>query len=182
MEPSGPTVPALRHLTEPGLPQTAQRIVYKLLSGSPTICSADPEGPAHCHSGDEDMSYSPRVADDELRARLNAAGAVVIEGPKACGKTETARQLAASSVLLDIDTAARQALAVDPSLVLDGATPRLIPSMSGKSSPRSGTTSAESLTIDAAPDSSSSPAHQFPMMTSAGTRVLGASRFYDCAP
>ena len=72
------------------------------------------------------MSYSPRVADDELRARLNAAGAVVIEGPKACGKTETARQLAASSVLLDIDTAARQALAVDPSLVLDGATPRLI--------------------------------------------------------
>jgi predicted AAA+ superfamily ATPase len=51
---------------------------------------------------------------------------VVIEGPKACGKTETARQLAASEVLLDIDDNARQALAIEPKLVLDGKTPRLI--------------------------------------------------------
>lgn len=72
------------------------------------------------------MAYSPRVADQELRRRLGTAGAVVIEGPKACGKTETARQVAASSVLLDVDVAALQALAVDPALVLDGATPRLI--------------------------------------------------------
>lgn len=53
-------------------------------------------------------------------------GAVVIEGPKACGKTETARQVAASEVLLDIDETAKQAAAVDPGLVLDGETPRLI--------------------------------------------------------
>jgi uncharacterized protein len=51
---------------------------------------------------------------------------VVIEGPKACGKTETARQQAASEVLLDVDVAAQQAAAIDPRLVLDGATPRLI--------------------------------------------------------
>lgn len=72
------------------------------------------------------MRYAARVVDDELRHRLDAAGAVVIEGPKACGKTETARRLAASSVLLDIDASARQALTVDPSLVLAGPSPRLI--------------------------------------------------------
>ena len=72
------------------------------------------------------MAYLPRIVDAELEARLAAVGAVVIEGPKACGKTETARQRAASSVLLDVDENARRAAAVDPSLVLDGPTPRLI--------------------------------------------------------
>jgi uncharacterized protein len=57
---------------------------------------------------------------------LDAVGAVVIEGPKACGKTATARQVAASEVLLDIDANARRAIAVDPSLVLDGPIPRLL--------------------------------------------------------
>jgi len=71
-------------------------------------------------------SYRPRIVDMELRAQLQAAGAVVIEGPKACGKTSTAMQVAASRVLLDVDTAARQALAVDPSLVLEGPRPRLL--------------------------------------------------------
>ncbi|MGH8776835.1 MAG: ATP-binding protein [Jiangellaceae bacterium] len=49
-----------------------------------------------------------------------------MEGPKACGKTATARQIAASEVLLDVDRQARQAVAVDPRLVLNGPTPRLI--------------------------------------------------------
>jgi predicted AAA+ superfamily ATPase len=71
-------------------------------------------------------AYLPRIADAELRACLAAAGAVVIEGPKACGKTRMAQQLAASTVLLDVDTAARQALAVDPALVLAGPRPRLL--------------------------------------------------------
>lgn len=72
------------------------------------------------------MAYSPRVIDSELRTRLASAGAVVIEGPKACGKTASARQVAASEVLLDVDRAARDAAAIDPSLILDGAVPRLI--------------------------------------------------------
>jgi len=71
------------------------------------------------------MSYIPRIVDDELRRRLDAAGAVVIEGPKACGKTETAKRQAGSVVLLDIDAQARAAAQVDPSLVLEGAVPRL---------------------------------------------------------
>lgn len=57
---------------------------------------------------------------------LGALGAVLIEGPKACGKTETARRVARSEVRLDVDADARQAMAVDPSLILEGATPRLI--------------------------------------------------------
>jgi MoxR-like ATPase len=40
--------------------------------------------------------YRPRIADAELRACLAAAGAVVIEGPKACGKTRLAQQLTSS--------------------------------------------------------------------------------------
>jgi hypothetical protein len=72
------------------------------------------------------MEYKDRIADAELVARLRAAGAVVIEGPKACGKTTTAMRVAASHVMVDIDPSARQALAVDPSLVLEGARPRLL--------------------------------------------------------
>ncbi|MFV2070578.1 MAG: ATP-binding protein [Pirellulales bacterium] len=70
--------------------------------------------------------YRPRVVDRELNNLLSAVGAVVIEGPKACGKTETARQVAASEVRLDVDQNARQAVAIDPSLVLEGKVPRLI--------------------------------------------------------
>ncbi len=72
------------------------------------------------------MSYIPRIVDSELVARLEASGGIVIEGPKACGKTETARQVAASEVRLDVDAEARLAVSVDPTLVLAGATPRLI--------------------------------------------------------
>jgi uncharacterized protein len=72
------------------------------------------------------MPYQSRVVDAELRDALASAGAVLIEGPKACGKTETARQAAESEVLLDVDPRARLAASVDPDLVLDGAEPRLI--------------------------------------------------------
>ncbi len=72
------------------------------------------------------MLYRDRVVDGELGERLEAAGAVLIEGSRACGKTETALRVAKSSVMLDIDMQAKQALTVDPSLVLEGPTPRLI--------------------------------------------------------
>jgi uncharacterized protein len=73
-----------------------------------------------------DWGYQARVVDGELRQRLRTSGAVLVEGPKACGKTETGRQVAASEVLLDVDQGARAAVAVDPNLVLAGGTPRLI--------------------------------------------------------
>lgn len=72
------------------------------------------------------MDYLKRVVDIELAERLASTGAVLIEGARACGKTATARRSAASEVLLDVDRAARAAAEIDPSLILDGRTPRLI--------------------------------------------------------
>jgi predicted AAA+ superfamily ATPase len=72
------------------------------------------------------VAYRPRVVDKLLADRLESAGAVLIEGPKACGKTLTAEQQAASRVYLDTDEQARSALTVDPTLVLSGASPQLI--------------------------------------------------------
>lgn len=61
-----------------------------------------------------------------MEARLRSHGAVLLTGPKAVGKTTTARQFAASEVGLDRDPAALRAARTDPSLVLDGDAPRLI--------------------------------------------------------
>jgi predicted AAA+ superfamily ATPase len=72
------------------------------------------------------QDYRARVVDGELQATLRASGAVLIEGPRGCGKTATARQVAASEVRFDTDDTARQAALVDPALVLDGPTPRLL--------------------------------------------------------
>ena len=70
--------------------------------------------------------YWPRVVDAVLDERMASSSAVLIEGPKACGKTETASQGAASMVRLDIDVDASQAAQIDPGLILEGARPRLI--------------------------------------------------------
>ena len=72
------------------------------------------------------FEYRPRVADAELQARLDATGAVVIDGPRGCGKTETARQAAVSEVRLDVDDEARAAGLLAPALLLEGDRPRLI--------------------------------------------------------
>ncbi|GAA4383511.1 ATP-binding protein [Tsukamurella soli] len=70
--------------------------------------------------------YLPRLADGMLDDRLHAMGAVLIEGVKGCGKTATARQRAVSEVLLDLDPDAELRASIDPGLLLDGATPRLL--------------------------------------------------------
>ena len=72
------------------------------------------------------MTYLPRIVDAELSALLEAAGAVLVEGPRATGKTATAARAAASDVLLDVDDNARRMIGADPAAVLDGDTPRLI--------------------------------------------------------
>lgn len=65
------------------------------------------------------MNYFPRIADKELATLLATSGAVVIEGPKACGKTETARRNTESSVLLDVDQSAQLALVPEsPELIV----------------------------------------------------------------
>ena len=72
------------------------------------------------------MRYLPRIVDAELTELLRASGAVLVEGPRACGKTATAMQAAASAVLFDVDDNARRMVGADPAAVLAGATPRLI--------------------------------------------------------
>lgn len=70
--------------------------------------------------------YTARIVDKELRSALETAGAVLIEGPRGCGKTETGRFHAASEVLLDTDDNALMLAGIDPRAVLEGETPRLI--------------------------------------------------------
>ncbi len=69
--------------------------------------------------------YRERVLDAELAERLSAIGAVLIEGPKACGKTESAIQKAATNYRLDVDAAARNAASIAPELLLDSPSPVL---------------------------------------------------------
>ncbi len=75
------------------------------------------------------MKYLPRIADIELKNRLSYMGAVLIEGPKWCGKTTTAIQQARSVLKLqDPDTrdAYLTTAQSKPSNLLKGETPRLI--------------------------------------------------------
>lgn len=75
------------------------------------------------------MEYLNRTADEMLQDLLDAFGAVLIEGPKWCGKTTTAEQIAKSVIKLQ-DTDMRDeylaTAASKPSLLLQGETPRLI--------------------------------------------------------
>jgi hypothetical protein len=73
--------------------------------------------------------YLHRIAEDLLDLKLKAFGAVQIVGPKWCGKTTTAEQRAASVIKMqDPDRRAGYLTTARtmPSLLLKGATPRLI--------------------------------------------------------
>lgn len=73
--------------------------------------------------------YKQRIADQLLAEKLEAIGAVLIEGPKACGKTSTAEQLASSVLYLDDPSQMAQNLQLAQTNIkqlLQGATPRLI--------------------------------------------------------
>lgn len=73
--------------------------------------------------------YLSRIADRTLELRLEAFGAVQITGPKWCGKTTTAERRAASVIKMQDPDTREGYLATartKPSLLLKGATPRLI--------------------------------------------------------
>lgn len=71
------------------------------------------------------MEYRARIADGELARMRRALGAVLIEGPKACGKTETASRIARTIIRLDMDDAARAQVALDPASLFVGEPPIL---------------------------------------------------------
>lgn len=73
-----------------------------------------------------EFSYRPRIVDEQIAGALRRAGAVLIEGPKACGKTSSAMQHARSSVRLDANPPLRTAALSDASILLPGPEPRLI--------------------------------------------------------
>lgn len=73
------------------------------------------------------MEYLKRVVDHQLSEALGYAGGVLLEGVRGCGKTRTAREHCASYVAVDSDDPQiTSALALEPSLLLAGARPRLI--------------------------------------------------------
>jgi len=73
-----------------------------------------------------ERGHRGRIVERLVETRLRTHGAVLLTGPKAVGKTTTARCFAASEVRLDEGRAALTAAQTDPRLVLDGEHPRLI--------------------------------------------------------
>lgn len=74
-------------------------------------------------------SYRHRIVDGLLEKKLQAKGAVLIEGPKWCGKTTTAEEFAASKVMLarpDVKSSFKSLLEIDADAALAGDTPMLI--------------------------------------------------------
>lgn len=74
-------------------------------------------------------TYLPRIIDSLLAERLETFGAVLIEGPKWCGKTTTGAAVANSAFLLSDpanDFSNRTLATIDPAQALIGANPRLV--------------------------------------------------------
>lgn len=72
------------------------------------------------------MAYIVRIIEADLSDKLAASGAVLIKGPKSCGKTETAKQFAKSVLEMDRNPQVPMIMATNPQLLLAGETPRLI--------------------------------------------------------
>ena len=74
-------------------------------------------------------NYISRIMDDEIRRKLNVTGAVVIKGPKWCGKTTTAKQFAKSDIDLQSSETSNRYKKIaenDIMLLLEGNKPKLI--------------------------------------------------------
>ena len=74
-------------------------------------------------------NYRRRIMDTLLEKKLQAKGAVLIEGPKWCGKTTTAEEIATSKIMLakpDIKEHFKSLLEIDTDAALAGKTPMLI--------------------------------------------------------
>ena len=73
--------------------------------------------------------YRPRIVDNQLERMLRRIGAVLVQGPKWCGKTTTAEQKAASIIYLDDPSKQKlfqQTAELNIKALLQGDTPRLM--------------------------------------------------------
>ena len=78
---------------------------------------------------DAEKPYLKRIADELLELQLEAAGVVLVEGAKWCGKTTTAIQRAGSVIFMDDPMRKEEYLRLaenDIAVLLAGDTPRLI--------------------------------------------------------
>lgn len=74
-------------------------------------------------------NYLPRITDKLLDERLKAKGAILIEGPKWCGKTTSAKEFAKSFIAMDEPDKTKQykqMAELNPSALLEGETTRLV--------------------------------------------------------
>lgn len=74
-------------------------------------------------------TYNERLVDSLLERKLQGKGAVLVEGPKWCGKTTTSLQKSASCLKLGNVAVFRQSkhlAEINPAMLLDGETPRLL--------------------------------------------------------
>ena len=73
--------------------------------------------------------YKKRIADEVIKKKLKGKGAVLVEGPKWCGKTTTSEELSKSALYMSKPDSVKQNLMladINPSLLLVGEVPRLI--------------------------------------------------------
>ena len=73
--------------------------------------------------------YKNRIVDEILKKKLKGKGAVLIQGPKWCGKTTTAEQISKSILYMAKPDEKNQNLTmaeINPSMLLQGEIPRLI--------------------------------------------------------
>jgi len=74
-------------------------------------------------------NYIKRISDEKLKILLQSKGAVLIEGPKWCGKTRSAEEIAKSALYMQDPDISKENILIAktrPSLLLDGETPRLL--------------------------------------------------------
>jgi predicted AAA+ superfamily ATPase len=72
------------------------------------------------------MKYFPRLIEGDLIEKMASSGAVLIKGPKSCGKTATAKQFSKSILEMDRDIQVPIIMATNPRMLLVGESPRLI--------------------------------------------------------
>ncbi len=75
------------------------------------------------------MLYKNRIIDHQIKFMLSASGALLIEGPKWCGKTTSAKQIVNSFIEMDNPKSRDSNInfaKIAPEIILDGEVPRLI--------------------------------------------------------
>ena len=75
------------------------------------------------------MNYIERIIDKEIKRKLNTMGAIEIKGPKWCGKTTSAKQIAKSILEMqnpEMSGNYIELASTKPSLLLEGEKPKLI--------------------------------------------------------